>query len=230
METWEWGKGASLLITIKEPINNTDKDHHLSMLGRPVFPKSPSLSESNKTLLHKEIRDLLLHKRWMNPKNKSSPFNISFIPKEAFHPDNPRKLHGWLGNHWVALCCALCPVSGFVCTHWAAAFGWCWDPSHVAVWTWMRRTRPWAGLRPPPLPSGPSVSSPLAGRYFCCHWLHSVHDCDLDVAVAVAAAAAAAGFAAVSCCCQDLALASSSSCTGSRTHCKATAIKCKKIA
>jgi len=48
----------------------------------------------------------------MNPKNKSSPFNISFIPKEAFHPDNPRKLHGWLGNHWVALCCALCPVSG----------------------------------------------------------------------------------------------------------------------
>jgi hypothetical protein len=38
----------------------------------------------------------------MNPKNKSSPFNISFIPKEAFQPDNPRKLHGWLGNHWVA--------------------------------------------------------------------------------------------------------------------------------
>jgi hypothetical protein len=60
-----------------------------------------------------------------------------------------------------------------------------------------------------------------------------VQDCDLDAvvaAVAVAADAAAADFAVVSCCCQDLALASSSSCTGSRTHCKVTAIKCKKIA
>lgn len=72
-----------MLITIREPINNTGKDHHLTMQDKPVFPKSPSLSDSN-TTLHNEIRDLLLHKRWMNPKNESSPFNVSFILKEAF--------------------------------------------------------------------------------------------------------------------------------------------------
>lgn len=58
-------------------------------------------------------------------------------------------------------------------------------------------------------------------------------DRDLGVVVAVVAAAAAAaggGFVVVSCGYQDLALVSSSSCTGSRTHCRATAMKWRKIA
>lgn len=62
-----------------------------------------------------------------------------------------------------------------------------------------------------------------------------LHHCDLLVAVAVAAADTAAAVVdddeddvLVAASCLGLALASSSSCTGSRTHCKATAIKPKK--
>jgi len=55
-------------------------------------------------------------------------------------------------------------------------------------------------------------------------------DCDLDVAVAVAVAVVAAagfvaGFVVVSWWSQGLALASASSCTGSRTRCKGTTTK-----
>ena len=88
--------------------------------------------------------------------------------------------------------------------------------SHVAMWMWVRKTGSWATTQPPPLPLGASVSAPPASccsRCCCCYclllqfWPHHY--------AAVAAAGAACGL--------GQALASSSSGTGSRKHCKATA-------
>ena len=90
--------------------------------------------------------------------------------------------------------------------------------SHVAMWMWVRKTGSWATTQPPPHPLVASVSEPPASccsrrRCCCCYclllqfWPHHY--------VAVAAAVAACGL--------GQALASSSSGTGSRKHCKATA-------